>query len=461
MTGTRKWVITALALAMMAAACGGSGGATSAPSQSSAPGESTAPGTAEAPSSSTGVKIKVVDAGEAHGVAMQKLAPIFKEKTGIDVEVEILPYDATYETETLTLSTGQSDIDVVVFDVIWTEQFNQNNWLLDLKPLSDDPNLPDLDLAGYVPGVIDAYHSRNGGVFGVPIDFTAQLLAYRKDLFEEAGIAGPPKTWAEFAEYAKKLTKDTNGDGKVDQYGYVFHAGGADAAYSDWLVRMAGRELPAGQKEFLLNADLSAAAFDDNPYGVDALQELMDVRAYAPPGSVGFDYGESIQTFQEGSAAMYIDWQVTFGGFENAEESAVAGKVGYAPAPYATSPHVYAGGWQMGINAKSEHPKEAYQFLAWIGSDEGQKAMLEAGSPTAYRMVAFNDQAILDANPVVAATKAAFEQGTTVGFPQVATFVELQQEMFTQIQAALTDKSSAQDAIRKAAEGVDSVLSGQ
>ncbi len=115
----------------------------------------------------------------------------------------------------------------------------------------------------------------------------------------------------------------------------------------------------------------------------------------------------------------------------------------------------------MGINAKSEHPECAYQWLAWIGSDEGQKAMLEAGSPTAYRLSAFEDQATLDANPIVAATKAAIEQGETVGFPRTPDFVKMQQELFVQIQAALTDKTSAQDAITQAAAGVNRVLGGQ
>jgi ABC-type glycerol-3-phosphate transport system substrate-binding protein len=405
------------------------------------------------------VTIKVVDVAEAHGVAMQALAPRFEADTGIKVDVEILPYDSTYETEVLTLSTGQSDIDVVVFDVIWAKQYNEGGWLLDLQPFIDDPNLPGLDLNGFVPGVIDAYHRHDGGVFGIPIDFTAQLLAYRTDLFQEAGLSGPPATWDEFAQYAEQLTKDTTGDGEIDQYGLVFHGGGADAAYSDWLTRMAGYTLPEGQSEFLLTPDLSSAAFDDYPYGVEALQRLLDVEQYAPPGSPGFDYGEAIQTFQEGSAAMYVDWQVSFGGFSNPDDSAVVGKVGYAPAPIVDQANVYAGGWQMGINAASEHAEEAYKFLSWIGSDEGQMAMIEAGSPTAYRQVAFEDQAILDANPIVAATAEALANGRTVGFPQTSKFVEMQQELFIQLQAALTGQMSAQEAVTEMAAGVDDVLS--
>jgi len=40
-------------------------------------------------------------------------------------------------------------------------------------------------------------------------------------LFEKAGIAAPPKTYDEIMEDAKLLTKDTDGDGIIDQMGFV------------------------------------------------------------------------------------------------------------------------------------------------------------------------------------------------------------------------------------------------
>ncbi len=54
-------------------------------------------------------------------------------------------------------------------------------------------------------------------------------IAYRKDYFAEAGIRnefgepGPPAnwTWSDFRKYAGMLTKDTDGDGKIDRWGFV------------------------------------------------------------------------------------------------------------------------------------------------------------------------------------------------------------------------------------------------
>ena len=38
-------------------------------------------------------------------------------------------------------------------------------------------------------------------------------------VFEEAGIENPPKTWEELVDMAALLTKDTNDDGRIDQWG--------------------------------------------------------------------------------------------------------------------------------------------------------------------------------------------------------------------------------------------------
>lgn len=55
----------------------------------------------------------------------------------------------------------------------------------------------------------------------------ATYLAYNAEIIDKLGLEAPEKlaekgewTWEKFAEYAKKCTQDTDGDGKVDVYGY-------------------------------------------------------------------------------------------------------------------------------------------------------------------------------------------------------------------------------------------------
>jgi len=66
------------------------------------------------------------------------------------------------------------------------------------------------------------------------------VIAYRRDYFAQAGITnefgepGPPSnwTWSDFRKYAKTLTKDTDGDGKIDRWGFVAEQHRFDLYYS-------------------------------------------------------------------------------------------------------------------------------------------------------------------------------------------------------------------------------------
>ena len=53
--------------------------------------------------------------------------------------------------------------------------------------------------------------SVGGMLYGIPNEIDLYALNYNKKLFAEAGIAGPPKTWAEFLADAKKLTDKSKG----------------------------------------------------------------------------------------------------------------------------------------------------------------------------------------------------------------------------------------------------------
>jgi len=66
-----------------------------------------------------------------------------------------------------------------------------------------------------------AMETVQGTEYGVPSGFVPLSVIYNKKLFADAGISSFPTTWDEWVADAKKLTKDTNGDGTPEQYGLV------------------------------------------------------------------------------------------------------------------------------------------------------------------------------------------------------------------------------------------------
>jgi len=59
----------------------------------------------------------------------------------------------------------------------------------------------------------------NGKTWGVPWASQSLFLVCNGPMFEQAGIGRPPATWDEMFECARRLTRDTNGDGNIDQWG--------------------------------------------------------------------------------------------------------------------------------------------------------------------------------------------------------------------------------------------------
>ena len=60
---------------------------------------------------------------------------------------------------------------------------------------------PDLDADAYVD-VFRTFTTYEDSMYGLPVDGESTALFYRTDLFEEAGIDGPPETWDEFEQTA-------------------------------------------------------------------------------------------------------------------------------------------------------------------------------------------------------------------------------------------------------------------
>ncbi|RKX51948.1 MAG: hypothetical protein DRP30_07105, partial [Thermotoga sp.] len=65
------------------------------------------------------------------------------------------------------------------------------------------------------------YSKYKGKICAIPYNISTPVLIYNKKLMKEAGLDPnhPPQTWDELLEYAKKITKDLNGDGEPDVWG--------------------------------------------------------------------------------------------------------------------------------------------------------------------------------------------------------------------------------------------------
>ena len=108
--------------------------------------------------------------------------------------------------------------DVFYVHCSWAQQFIRQGMLMPLNSYIE--STPEFNMDDMFPVGLTPYRA-NGTLYGLPYDAGPMALFYNKDMFDEAGLPYPTDDWVldDLLDNAKKLTKDLNGDGRVDQWG--------------------------------------------------------------------------------------------------------------------------------------------------------------------------------------------------------------------------------------------------
>lgn len=158
-------------------------------------------------------------------------------------------------------------------------------------------------LDSLLPGALPIITRPDGRIDGMPQEGTTYTLFYRKDLFEQAGLDPNklPSTWEELIETGKKLTRDTNGDGKIDQYGFGWPvaANNANIYWINWMYQ-AGSPVSVfedGKWVSKLNGPEALS-------GTQFMADLVRTHKISPPNVVEYDWEGAANAFVSGEIAM-------------------------------------------------------------------------------------------------------------------------------------------------------------
>jgi len=326
----------------------------------------------------------------------------FEQQTGIKVEVTTFPTDALGPKINTEFVAGSDAYDIVsTADAFWTSSLAR--FVEPLEALMQKKPLPAGGLADFSPGFVQQFRvpqTPDGKVYGIPNRMSVDILYYRKDLLEAAGLP-VPGTLDAYVETARKLTKDTNGDGRPDIFGMVYQGIQSQQGALDWYDWAA----PLGV-DILTPPDWKAPAFN-TPAAVKSLEMRRKVIAegIASPGSLSYSFDDAINAMAQGNAAMTIMSPAYFVRLEDPKASTVSGKIGYAPAP--RDPSVknayFARGWALMINKASKRKDEAWELISFLTSPENQIWMaVNQGNPISRISVA-KDAAFAEKVPVAGA----------------------------------------------------------
>ncbi|HEX7022718.1 MAG TPA: extracellular solute-binding protein [Trueperaceae bacterium] len=306
------------------------------------------------------------------------------ENPGIHVVQETFPYDAYNQKVASAISAGQGP-DILNLYYGWVLNYKEAGYL---QPLPADVVPASEVEADFVPLVEAA--KVDGQYWGLPTAVRTLALFYNKDLFEGAGIDGPPATWNAFVDDAVKLT-ERNG-ARMTQAGFV----PGNQRYHLWrevLVRQFGGEP---------YRDNGRTVAYDSQAGIDAFTFYSDLITKHKVGDIDFfpGYGGFREAFQAGRVGMIIDGSFAIGALTS---DATVANWGVAELPTRDDgAHVnYGSFWMNGLSSSTSGAKldAAVKFIEFLASEDTMRYWLDAVGELPARRNLLEDPALL-ADPV-------------------------------------------------------------
>jgi multiple sugar transport system substrate-binding protein len=295
---------------------------------------------------------------------VETLIPLFEEQNpGIRVESVPFPYGEFRQTM-LTALAGEEGPDLARLDIIWSPEFAELGVLAALDEAMEDFQ----ELAGRTfPGPLST-NAYGGHYYGLPLDTNTRVLMYNQNVYEAAGIDGPPETIEELAAQCEAVTA------LGDDY-FVYSDGGAYGwAVLPWIWSFGGE---------IANEDMTeASGYINGPETVAAyefLAEMVQSGCFSE-GFIGsgidtaasFFGGSTVGNMLEGpwwyplAEAQYPDFEI---------------QAALMPAGDGGSVSV-VGGENIVMFAQTPNAEAAMTFLRFTQSDDYQLRMSETGQLT-------------------------------------------------------------------------------
>lgn len=160
---------------------------------------------------------------EAHADYYQMKVEEFNEMNddyNINLQLEVYPYQEMHNQLQIGLQTGIEVPDLVDIEI----RYFSNYTSMDDVPLLEITDLIDKHRENIIEERLSPY-SKGNKVYAVPTHLGSMMMYYNKDLFEEAGYSVDDiETWEDFRRIGKEITKDTDGDGEIDQHMLVLRS---------------------------------------------------------------------------------------------------------------------------------------------------------------------------------------------------------------------------------------------
>ena len=352
-------------------------------------------------------------------MVMNKLKRHFEMVLGCPIHNETHSLD-TLRDETLKNSDRKrSAYDLVAVNLPWVGEYVTKGLLTPLDELID---IEKLDTSDFHQVSWEACHW-DGRCYGIPIETTSEVLMYRSDLFQDAGLL-PPTTTRELLLAARALH-----DPSKNLYGIGWNAARGTPLGHTFLMAMAdfGQpvvDLPSNATGFDVGsiASLEYKPVINSIAGLQAAKFLQELLNYSPPNILSMSWFERIKGYTEGRTAMVYSYTQMTPYFEESDTSPARGQTGYLPHPAGSMAHPVSpvGGFMLGVpsNLHERRIPEVVTALESITSARAQRLYVQNGSRGCSRYSANDDPGARAKSGVIEAIDNLARRGALQSWPR-------------------------------------------
>lgn len=358
--------------------------------------------------------------------ALDKIVEAFNEQSQTyEVKATIMTNDSGQMHDQLlnSLSSKSGEYDVISMDVVWAGEFAAAGYLEPIDQLLMDKGWKPTD---FNAGSMDSgkYKGKN---YVLPYFPDLGFLYFRSDIVsvEDAAILQSGEyTFDDLIAMGEKY------QGEQDtKYAFVYQSKQYEG-------------LTCNLNEFTGNwADIEG--------GLNYMKQMMD-KGLTPEDILNYTEGETHNALLNGESVFARNWPYVNGMLQSGEYDVKVEQVGYAPLPKGGT----VGGWILGINANSQNPDGAKEFLTFVAGPEGQKINATEGSYLPGLNALLEDNEVLASNQLL--TDEGFQNAlaNTISRPVVPNYSEVSD----QIQISAHQYLSGNSTIEEAVAGIEKAL---
>ena len=300
--------------------------------------------------------------------AIGQIAEFEKAHPDIKIKTQTIAFDALHDKLTASVAAGQAP-DLSWGLVEWLGELNRMNALADLTPYAAKWRERDK----IYPNALQAL-TIDGKLLALPNYLGLRGLLYHEDQLKQAGVATPPKTWAELIDAAQKIKQATG------KFGFGI-AGRGVRSPQELLMYLAQNNVEVAKRQgdgkykndWTDNSNEMKHATEVFAF----YRQMLDKNVIAPQAA-GWGWEEEDTNFSLGQYAMVIDGAWMSG---RAEQNPGPMKdVRVVPPPAGLKSATF-----FEINPffvyKSKHPEETWEFASFMLSHAFQSAVNPNRSP--------------------------------------------------------------------------------